>query len=362
MWVGSNYTETPAEHADIGIRQDTAPMNRRIADRRYNDYLAAGDRLHRPTTIAPPGLLKPHGHELEAELAQHTGSLVKELRPHTGEPFFCRPGFILYHGDCLSGLEKIGRETSPVALTVTSPPYNIGKDYEEKTPCHRFVDWCTRWLDRVYRVTKENGALWLNLGYFEVPGRGLCVPIAYLLWDRSAFYLLQEVVWHYSAGVSTRKRLSPRNEKWLFYVKNPKAYTFNLDDIRDPNVKYPNQKKNGRYRCHPLGKNPSDVWHYPKVTTGKKRSSRERTDHPAQFPLGVVERIVRASSNPGDIVLDPFAGSCSTGIAACGLGRIFVGLEIRRDYCEMSVRRFKAFEEERRQLAGRQPEAAAHSG
>jgi len=337
-------------------------MNRRIADRRYNDYLGADNRRHRPTTMAPPGLLEPHDDALQAELDLRTGHLVKELQPLAGEPFFYRPGFILYNQDCFSGLGKISRQTSPVALTVTSPPYNIGKDYEEKTPCHQFVEWCARWLKMVYRVTDENGALWLNLGYFEVPGRGLCVPIAYLLWDRSDFYLLQEVVWHYSAGVSTRRRLSPRNEKWLFYVKNPKAYTFNLDDIRDPNVKYPNQKKNGRYRCHPLGKNPSDVWHYPKVTTGKKRSSRERTAHPAQFPLGVVERIVRACSNPGDIVLDPFAGSCSTGIAAAGLGRIFVGFEIRRDYCEVSAHRFEAFEKERRRSPGRRPDEAQRPG
>ncbi len=328
-------------------------MKRRIADRRYNAYLADDRPRHRPTTVAPPGLLAPLGDELAARVARRTRRLADTLTPLAGAPFFCRPGFILYHGDCVAALEKIAGRTSPVALTVTSPPYNIGKDYEQKTAWRHFVDWCARWLNLVHRVTTANGALWLNLGYLEVPGRGLCVPIAYLLWDRSDFYLLQEVVWHYSAGVSTRRRLSPRNEKWLFYVRDPRDYTFNLDDIRDPNVKYPNQKKNGRYRCHPLGKNPSDVWHHPKVTTGKKRSSRERTPHPAQFPLGVVERIVRASSNPGEVVLDPFAGACSTGIAACGLGRIFVGFEIRRDYCEISVERFEAFENERRRYVER---------
>jgi len=93
--------------------------------------------------------------------------------------------------------------------------------------------------------------LWLNVGYLEVPEKGLCVPIPYLLWDKSPFYLLQEIVWKYGAGVSTKNRLSPRNEKWLFYLKNCQEYTFNLDNIRDPNVKYPNQKKNGKYRCIP---------------------------------------------------------------------------------------------------------------
>jgi adenine-specific DNA-methyltransferase len=128
-----------------------------------------------------------------------------------------------------------------------------------------------------------------------------------------------------------------------------------LDDIRDPNVKYPNQKKNGKFRCNPLGKNPSDVWEIPKVTTGKHRSSRERTDHPAQFPLAVVERIVRASSNLIDLVFDPFAGSCSTGIAACGLGRRFLGIEAREDYCELAVERFKQFLKERRAIRDQAP-------
>lgn len=125
---------------------------------------------------------------------------------------------------------------------------------------------------------------------------------------------------------------------------------FNLDEIRDPNVKYPNQKKNGKYRCNPLGKNPSDVWEFPKVTTGSKRSSKERTGHPAQFPLPVVERVVRASSHPLQLVLDPFAGSCSAGIAAVGLGRLFIGIEIRQDYCELSINRYEKFKRQQSEL------------
>ena len=187
----------------------------------------------------------------------------------------------------------------------------------------------------VHSVTTSNGSFWLNTGYLEVENKGLCVPIPYLIWNKSPFYLLQEVVWRYGAGVSTKKRLCPRNEKWLYYVKDMKNYAFNLDDIRDPNVKYPNQKRNGKFRCNPLGKNPSDVWDVPKVTTGSRRSSKERTGHPAQFPLPIVERIIKASSNFADVVLDPFAGSSSTGIAASGLGRIFVGFELREDYCNL---------------------------
>ena len=99
--------------------------------------------------------------------------------------------------------------------------------------------------------------------------------------------------------------------------------------MRDPNVKYPRQKKNGKLKCNPLGKNPTDVWHIPKVTSGTNRSSKERMPHPAQFPMAVVERIIRACSNPGDVVFDPFVGSGSLIEAALRNGRQAVGFEIR---------------------------------
>ncbi len=107
---------------------------------------------------------------------------------------------------------------------------------------------------------------------------------------------------------------------------------FNLDDVRDPDVKYPNQKKNGKLKCNPLGKNPTDVWTFPKVTSGTNRSSRERTPHPAQFPEAVIERIILACSMPGDIVLDPFLGSGTTPVVARRLDRYVIGFEISEAY------------------------------
>ena len=114
-----------------------------------------------------------------------------------------------------------------------------------------------------------------------------------------------------------------------------------MDEIRDPDVKYPNQKKNGKLKCNPLGKNPSDVWSIPKVTSGRNRSSKERTPHPAQFPSAVIDRVVKASSNPGDLVLDPFLGSGTTALVARGLGRLAVGFELRSDYLDLAVARLE---------------------
>lgn len=239
--------------------------------------------------------------------------------------------------DLLDGLRAL--PAASVDLTVTSPPYNIGKEYESPRALADYLAWCETWLHEIYRVTKPQGALWLNLGYLEVAGKGRAVPLPYLLWDKSPFYLQQEVVWHYEAGVAARKAFSPRNEKWLWFVKDPQKYTFNLDAVRDPNVKYPNQKKNGKLKVNPLGKNPGDVWRIPKVTSGAKRSSKERMPHPAQFPLAVIERIIRACSHPGELVLDPFAGSGSTLAAAYGCDRASLGFEIRSDYAEMALNR-----------------------
>ena len=235
--------------------------------------------------------------------------------------------------------------SSLVDLTVTSPPYNIGKEYEAAVPLADYLDWSERWIKQVYRLSKPFSAFWLNLGYVEVPGKGRAVPISYLIWERLPFYLVQEVVWNYGAGVATKRMFSPRNEKFLWLVKSLDQYTFNLDEVRDPNVKYPRQRKNGRLRVNQLGKNPTDVWQIPKITTGEdmtgRRASPERTKHPAQFPVSVIERIVRACSNPGDLLLDPFMGSCTTAEVAIRHGRYAIGFEIKQEYLDIGIERLK---------------------
>lgn len=251
-------------------------------------------------------------------------------------------------GDAIEVLRTMADES--VHLTVTSPPYNIGKEYEQPKPLDDYLEWCRQWMTELFRVTHRHGSFWLNLGYVEVPHKGRAVPLPYLLWDQSPFYLLQEIVWHYGAGVAARKAFSPRNEKWLWFVKDPDCYTFNLDAVRDPNVKYPNQKKNGKLKCNPLGKNPSDVWIVPKVTSGENRASKERTAHPAQFPLSVVKRAILATSREEDSVLDPFAGSGTTLVASMLCNRHATGIEIRPDYCAIAERRIRAARGQREEL------------
>src|SRR5258708_8176770 len=258
-----------------------------------------------------------------------------------GKPYFEARNCVIYNLDCLEAMKRINDPF--VHLTVTSPPYNIGKSYEKQMPLTDYISWCVKWIKQTYRLTVDNGAFWLNLGYKNIEGRGKAITLLYLLWEKVPFFLVQEIVWNYGAGVAGKKFFSPRNEKFLWYVKNEYNYTFNLDEVRDPNVKYPNQKKNGKIKVNSDGKNPSDVWQFPKVTSGQDRSSKERTPHPAQFPEQVIERIILSSSNLNEQILDPFLGSGTTALVSLRLGRYFVGFELNSTYCQIAADRVERF-------------------
>lgn len=273
---------------------------------------------------------------------------IESIEKILGTPYYKEERVILYNMDSLEGLNKLATENL-INLTVTSPPYNIGKEYEDIMSFEDYISWCEKWMGLVYENTVDNGAFWLNIGYMPIENKGKAVPIPYLLWDKTKFFMIQELIWNYGAGVAAKKSLSPRNEKILWYVKNPKKYTFNLDDIRDPNVKYPNQKKNGKLRVNPLGKNPSDVWQIPKITSGKNRSSKERVPHPAQTPVELFKRIILAASNKNELILDPFIGSGTTAVISKNLDRYCLGFDLSKDYLDLAIDRIK--EEKIEQIA-----------
>jgi adenine-specific DNA-methyltransferase len=260
------------------------------------------------------------------------------IRDVLGKPAYDRHNVLLYEGDCLDLLRRIPPES--IDLTVTSPPYNIGKEYEAKRDVAEYIDWCADWIAELHRVATLDGAFWLNLGYLSIAEKARAIPIPYLLWDRIPFYLVQEVVWQYGAGVAAKLAYSPRNEKFLWYARSQHSFYFDLDAVRDPNIKYPNQFKNGKRKVNLAGKNPGDVWSFPKVTSGRNRSSVERTSHPAQFPLAVIDRIVKGCSRGNALVLDPFMGSGTTAEAAMRLGRPVVGIELNPSYVEIAAERF----------------------
>ena len=264
-------------------------------------------------------------------------TIRKHLITELGTPYFETDSCILFCGDTLSFLK---RTTIPFVDTIiTSPPYNIGKEYEDVKPIHEYIDWSAEWIGNSNIILKPSGSLLLNLGYVSVESKGRAIPLSYMLWDKIPMFLNQEIVWNYSAGVACKNYLSPRNEKILWYVKDSKNYVFNLDPIRDKNVKYPNSKRNGKPRVNTLGKNPSDVWEIAKVTTGKDRSSDERTPHPCQFPTDLINRLVLGFTNENSVVLDPFIGSGTTFESCLRHKRYCIGFEILPEYCEIAKKR-----------------------
>lgn len=283
-------------------------------------------------------------------------ALLENCERLLGKPYCRGDGYAIFRMDCLEGMRAL--PDSLFDLTITSPPYNIGKEYERPLRLPDYLEWCRAWMCEVYRLTRAHGAFWLNVGYIPLPEKARALPLPYLLWDKSPFFLLQEIVWNYGAGVAGRRFFSPRNEKFLWFVKDPDQYTFNLDEIRDPDVKYPKQKKNGKLRCNTIGKNPSDVWQIAKVTSGTDRASPERAPHPAQFPLDLINRIVRGFSASGNSVLDPFMGSASTAESCILHGRTVIGFEVKHDYCAFAAKRLEKAVQDRDLALFKMDEAA----
>jgi adenine-specific DNA-methyltransferase len=240
-----------------------------------------------------------------------------------------------YLGDALDMNEIIDKGS--IDLVVTSPPYNIGKEYEEVTDLDDYLDFMHQWMAQAETRLTDDGSFWLNIGFRKESDGRQYVPWEYEIYpiikEDLDISLVQQVIWHYKAGVNCRHRFSPRKETWLYCVADLDDYTFNLDDVRVP-AKYPNQKKDGELKVNPKGKNPGDVWDIPKVTSGKGRAPPERTDHPAQYPEDVVERIIKVSTNPGDVIFDPFLGSGTTMKVARDLGRSCIGVEIQEEYMD----------------------------
>jgi adenine-specific DNA-methyltransferase len=150
---------------------------RRIADSNSNEYVANGVPAHKATTIAPPSFFESFPSGLDVKITERQLAVEKLLAGLLGKPRFSGPGFILYARDCVDGLRRISKSTLRANLTITSPPYNIGKEYEDITEVDDYTHWCGEWMTLIHSATTNNGSFWLNVGYLEVGNKGLCVPI-----------------------------------------------------------------------------------------------------------------------------------------------------------------------------------------
>jgi adenine-specific DNA-methyltransferase len=226
-------------------------------------------------------------------------------------------------------------------LIVTSPPYNIGKIYEKKSSLKNYLQWQKRIINELVPRLKDTGSICWQVGNFVDNGEIIPLDIEFApIFREYKLKMRNRIIWYFGHGLHNKHRFSGRYETILWYTKTD-DYVFNLDDVRIPS-KYPGKKhfkgpKTGQYSSNPLGKNPEDVWNIPNV----KSNHPEKTIHPCQFPVGLIERLILATTNKGDLIFDPFAGVASAGVAAAIHKRRFIGCEIDKNYAEIGASRIQ---------------------
>jgi len=249
---------------------------------------------------------------------------------------------ILFEGDCLDLLSGI--PDGFVKLAVTSPPYNLGKPYESRLELDEYLGQQRRIIEECVRVLDNRGSICWQVGNYVDNGEIIPLDIVlYPIFSSLGLHLRNRIVWHFGHGLHASKRFSGRYEVILWFTKG-NEYTFNLDAVRVPQ-KYPTKKhfkgpKKGQLSGNPLGKNPSDIWEIPNV----KANHVEKTAHPCQFPVELIERLVLSMTDEGDWVLDPFIGVGTTAIAALMHGRKAIGAEIMPEYVEITKERVRLAE------------------
>jgi DNA modification methylase len=260
---------------------------------------------------------------------------------------------VILAGDAARRLREVASET--VSLIITSPPYNIGKAYESQTTLEEYFATIEPTIDELIRVLAPNGSLCWQVGNYVDKGEVYPLDILYYpFFKKKGLKLRNRIVWTFDHGLHASKRLSGRYETMLWFTKSDE-YVFNLDPIRVPS-KYPGKRNYkpgenyGKPSGNPLGKNPSDIWRIvvsdwesllwdiPNV----KANHPEKTLHPCQFPIELVERCVLALTDEGDFVLDPYSGVGSAALAALKNGRRSIACEKEDDYIRIARERIEA--------------------
>ena len=280
-------------------------------------------------------------------------SLWKTDMPEIATKFDCDSTVALLKGNARETLAQVPNES--IRLIITSPPYNLGKAYETATGLEQYFAELAPILKQLHRVLATNGSLCWQVGNYVEDGEIFPLDIYYYpVFKKLGLKLRNRIVWHFAHGLHASKRFSGRYEVLLWFTKS-NDYVFNLDNIRVPS-KYPGKthfkgEKYGQPSGNPLGKNPSDIWtlmaqewesglwDIPNV----KANHPEKTIHPCQFPIELVERCVLAMTNEDDWVLDPFSGVGSALLAALKRNRRAIGCEKDEEYWQIAMTRIENF-------------------
>ncbi len=242
---------------------------------------------------------------------------------------------VIFEGNNLAFIETLPVEA--VDLVVTSPPYNIGKDYETRTDLDEYLAVQQQLIESVVRVLTPTGSIAWQVGNWVENGRIVPLDIVmFPLFAELGLVLRNRIVWTFGHGLHSRKRFSGRYETVMWLTRDVGDYYFDLDAVRIPQ-KYPGKRhykgpKAGEYSGHPIGKNPSDVWEIPNV----KANHVEKTEHQCQFPIALVQRLIRALTPEGGVVFDPYLGVGSAVCAAVIEGRTGWGSELDPRYAQIA--------------------------
>jgi len=251
------------------------------------------------------------------------------LRPRTSS---CRsfgmiePNNIIV-GDCV---EILSRLKEPVAdLIFADPPFNIGYKYdlyEDRKAYDEYYRWTEEWMGACYEALKPRGSFWVAIGdEYAAEVR--------IIARKLALHLRNWVIWHYTFGQNTKRKFARSHAHLFYWTKDPREFTFNDKAIRIPSAR---QTTYADKRANPLGKLPDDVWSFSRVCG----TFNERVKwHPCQMPERLLERIIKACSNEGDLVIDPFSGSGTTCVVAARLRRSYFGIDVSHDYVKNSRKR-----------------------
>lgn len=256
-------------------------------------------------------------------------------------------------GDTFSLVKEL--EDNTVQLAITSPPYNIGKIYEKRIEFEKYLEPYRNFAEILYKKISTKGSVCWEVGNYINSGEVFPLDVYYYnIFKDAGFKLRNRIIWHFGHGLHASKRFSGRYETILWFSKTD-DYTFNLDNVRVPS-KYPGKRSykgdnRGKPSGNPLGKNPSDfwdiisddwekeIWEIPNV----KSNHPEKTIHPCQFPIELVQRCVLALTNEGDLVYDPFMGVGSALIGAIMHKRRALGMELDEKYIKIAKERINTF-------------------
>ncbi|AFZ49982.1 DNA modification methylase [Dactylococcopsis salina PCC 8305] len=284
------------------------------------------------------------GRSYNQKMFDHSNQKVINHRTYI-EPF----DILISNTDIAKFIKTVPDES--IDLIVTSPPYNIGKVYENRRKIDEYLEFYQAIIQECYRILKPSGSICWQVGnYVE---KGEIYPLDIFFYSRFkdlGLKLRNRIIWHFGHGLHSKKRFSGRYETVLWFTKSD-HYTFNLDAVRVPS-KYPGKKhykgsKRGLPSGNPLGKNPSDFWEFiasefdqalwdiPNV----KSNHPEKTEHPCQYPIELVERLVLALTEEGEVVFDPFMGVGSSLLAGLIHQRKVIGVDLEKRYVELAEER-----------------------